>query len=174
MFKRSIFLSALALALATPGLASADQGDTSPLWGTTDLHHAFGIPCATAGLQFVRGVTVEYGAWVDRIHLDCQNVDSTRFGATTSQGGSGGPNLQTSTCPVGEVVTGILPLSGSFFDGGNLHCNSVQSIRRGDSSSAHYLGHFGGPGGSGQGFFECPAFHAVTGMHGNAGNDGDQ
>jgi hypothetical protein len=151
------------VAAATPAFAetllpTAGGGGGSP----------YRLQCP-AGARFMNGLSISYGAWADSVSAFCFDGVNT-FNHTARTGGSGGTTTDNRIClNAGEVVTGILPTSGSFFDGAFLLCMSVQDVRArhtGPESTAPFVG---GSGGSARGVFRCPLGEAAIGIYGGSG-----
>jgi hypothetical protein len=168
---RLSFANAVSVVVATSGgllaaLAFAASAPAAPgdgVLGGPPLATADSTPCSDG--EFARGVSGHLGTVgpndvVGAVHMTCLNGASAGFlgGVPTSP--------RDSLCDPGDVAVGIEGYEGDFIDQIAARCQDDSLAGPVESAAG-----FGGPGGSFDGPYDCPAGQALVGLTGTVTDD---
>ena len=142
-----------------PALADVGDGQLGGPPATSGVDDDTLCPAGEA-VTGVEGATRTIGGFIPIIAVATVQCSD---GGVASTMGSGGGTPGSTSCPAGQVAVGIAGREGDFVDYLELRCQNADGTGPITNSSG-----FGGPFGTADGPYDCPAGTVLTGLRGQS------
>jgi hypothetical protein len=150
-------------------LVPADTVETNQVLSSECFSSSETLVNCPAGMVGI-GYQARSGAWMDQFSLICATLelDGSLSGVGYSGfiGTSSGPILNTSGCPAGQLLVGMLAKYGDKIDSIQGRCHPASEIVSGGAEFTQLAPLLGSGGGSSTTTQQCPSGYAITGAYG--------